>query len=173
MVTSGLDTGRGRGRAHRHPEETHSTTGGTTNRAGAAQHSAGPSGHLAARAPPAPAPEQHAWDGEVREGADAPRHQLQFGVCHCRVRACLWTSRRARRLRACAMAGRGVSVAGTTVWVLGVGLAVFCRKFPVSSVPSILRLLVISCTLNRCAPDSGTFGRDRSASCGRWHLASM
>lgn len=31
-------------------------------------------------------PEQHARDGEVREAADAPRHQLQLSFGHGRVR---------------------------------------------------------------------------------------
>lgn len=39
------------------------------------------------RPAPAPAPEQHAGHGEVREAADAPRHQLQVGVRHRGVSA--------------------------------------------------------------------------------------
>lgn len=52
----------------------------------------GPARPNSPRGPPAPAPEQHARDGEVREAADAPRHQLQLGVRHCCVRACLRAS---------------------------------------------------------------------------------
>lgn len=58
------------------------STGGTTARVGAARLPAGTSDHLAPRSPPAPAPEQHARDREVREAADVPRHQLQVGVRH-------------------------------------------------------------------------------------------
>lgn len=56
------------------------------------------SGHIS----PAPAPEQHARDGEVREAADAPRHQLQVRVRHGCDCACPWPAGRARGLRACA-----------------------------------------------------------------------
>lgn len=51
------------------------------------------------------APEQHPRDGEVREAADAPRHQLQLGVRHRQASAHRRTAGRKLR-RAHAGAGR-------------------------------------------------------------------
>lgn len=62
-----------RGRAHGHPDHATLQAGQLPGPARPNARRA-PSGHLAPRGPPAPAPEQHARAGEVREAADAPRH---------------------------------------------------------------------------------------------------
>lgn len=56
-----------------------------------------PSSVRAAHASHPPAPEQHPRDGEVREAADAPRHQLQLGVRHRAAGACRRAGSEAQR----------------------------------------------------------------------------
>lgn len=85
--------------------------------------------HVAGR----PAPEQHPRDREVREAADAPRHQLQLRVRHLAAGACRRAGSEARRPGAgpAALRLRSAPAGGAGLW--GVAAATARRNYRISS----------------------------------------